>query len=197
MQHNEPVAVIFVTGGLGSGKSTFSNIAAKRGVKTLNADVIVDELYRTDLDLIERLKILLGQDIVDEKNQILKSKIAEKIFNSSTLLRKVEELVHPLVRGYLLHEIAKSPTLVFEIPIINESTDLTPANHLVVITADEPLQLKRAIARGMTQEDAQKRIATQKRNPFTVPSAIYIANNGSFEEFENAVNKFLDTVIND
>lgn len=197
MHHNEPVAVIFVTGGLGSGKSTFSKIAAERGIKTINADAIVDELYRTDLDLIERLKILLGQDIVDDKNQILKSKIAEKIFNSSILLRKVEELVHPLVRGYLLHEIANSPSLVFEIPIINESTDLTPADHLVVITTDEPLQVKRAIARGMTQEDAEKRIAIQKLNSFSVPSAIYMTNNGSFEEFEKAVNRFLDTVIND
>ena len=197
MHHNEPVAVIFVTGGLGSGKSTFSSIAAKRGIKTLNADAIVDELYRTDLDLIERLKILLGQDIVDDKNQILKSKIAEKIFDSRSLLKKVEELVHPLVRGYLLHEIANSPTLVFEIPIINESTDLTPADYLVVITTDEHRQVKRAIARGMTQEDAEKRIAMQKLNAISVPSAIYIPNNGSFEEFEKSVDKFLDTVIND
>lgn len=197
MQHNEPVPIIFVTGGLGSGKSTFTRICAKNGFETLSADEIVDDLYANNREMVLRLKKLLGADIVDEDGVVSKSKIAERVFSDSTLLKEVESIIHPLVREVLNQHAKNADFLFYEIPVVSEQTDLSNADYVVVITADEATRINRAVSRGMKLEDAEKRIAAQQNNSFSHPRIIEIPNNGSVESFEELVNRFLKDILND
>lgn len=197
MQHNEPVPIIFVTGGLGSGKSTFTRICAKNGFETLSADEIVDDLYENNREMVLRLKKLLGADIVDEDGVVSKSKIAERVFSDSTLLKEVESIIHPLVREVLNQHAKNADFLFYEIPVVSEQTDLSNADYVVVITADEATRINRAVSRGMKLEDAEKRIAAQQNNSFSHPRIIEIPNNGSVESFEELVNRFLKDILND
>lgn len=197
MQHNEPVPIIFVTGGLGSGKSTFTRICAKNGFETLSADEIVDDLYANNREMVLRLKKLLGADIVDEDGVVSKSKIAERVFSDSTLLKEVESIIHPLVREVLNQHAKNADFLFYEIPVVSEQTDLSNADYVVVITADEATRINRAVSRGMKLEDAEKRIAAQQNNSFSHPRIIEIPNNGSVESFEELVNRFLKDISND
>lgn len=197
MQHNEPVTVIFVTGGLGSGKSTFTRICAKRGIKTLSADEIVNDLYEKNLLMVEKLKSVLGDEIVRLDGKVDKAIIASKIFSEPKLLEQVEAIIHPLVREEILEQAKSAENLVYEIPIINEKSDLSIADYLVVISISETEQINRAVSRGMSRDDALARIDAQRKNVFKYDNAVIISNEGSPTDFDLAVNEFLDRVIHD
>lgn len=194
MQHNEPVSVVFVTGGLGSGKSTFTKMCSNLGAQVLDADKVVADLYRDDKEMVIALVEILGPDILDTDGLVDKKKVAAKIFSDSSLLQEVESIIHPRVRKVLEETAKHCDLLVYEIPIINASTNLDVADYVVVIDAPETLRIQRAIDRGMTKEDALARISQQAKNSFVPEKAIQIENAGNLEDLEKRAIGFLNMV---
>ena len=197
MQHNAPVTVVFVSGGLGSGKTLFTQLCAKHGAKTLNADEIVKDLYESDSQMLHELQEILGPEIVDRNGVVNKKLIASKIFSRDSLRQEVEAVIHPRVQSRLLNESNNSELLVYEIPVLNSKTNLDLADYVVVVDAPEELRIERAVTRGMDIEDAKSRINAQKSNLIVPENAIVISNTGSQEELEESAVKFLAMVAND
>lgn len=188
------MSVVFVTGGLGSGKSTFIKICANLGAQVLDADKVVADLYRDDKEMVIALVEILGPDILDTDGLVDKKKVAAKIFSDSNLLQEVESIIHPRVRKVLEETAKHCELLVYEIPIINASTNLDVADYVVVIDAPETLRIQRAIDRGMTKEDALARISQQAKNSFLPEKAIQIENAGNLEDLEKRAIGFLNMV---
>ncbi len=197
MQHNAPVSVVFVSGGLGSGKTLFTQLCAKHGAKVLNADEIVKELYSKDSQMLSELQEILGPEIVDQDGEVDKKLIASLIFSNDTLRQKVEAVIHPRVQNRLLNESKSTDLLVYEIPVLNSRTNLSLANYVVYVEAPEGLRLERAVERGMDFEDAKSRIEVQRSNTYVPENAILIQNSGSVDELEKSVINFLAKVSND
>lgn len=191
------MSVVFVTGGLGSGKSTFTKICAKFGAQVLDADKVVSDLYREDKEMVQEIVEILGTDILATDGSVDKKIVAAKIFSNSDLLHKVESIIHPRVRNALEEVARDTDLLVYEIPIINPSTNLDIADYVVVLDTPESLRIERAINRGMTREDALARISQQMKNSFVPEKAIIIENAGDLEELEKSAIKFLNTVKHD
>ncbi|MFM1786637.1 MAG: hypothetical protein RL228_587 [Actinomycetota bacterium] len=197
MQHNAPVSVVFVSGGLGSGKTLFTQLCAKHGAKVLNADEIVKELYSKDSQMLSELQEILGPEIVNQDGEVDKKLIASLIFSNDTLRQKVEAVIHPRVQNRLLNESKSTDLLVYEIPVLNSRTNLSLANYVVYVEAPEGLRLERAVERGMDFEDAKSRIEVQRSNTYVPENAILIQNSGSVDELEKSVINFLAKVSND
>jgi dephospho-CoA kinase len=197
MEHNAPVTVVFVTGGLGSGKSTFTQLCAKHGAQVLDADQIVNDLYKKDKDMVSQLAEILGPSILSETGEVIKGEIAAKVFNDAGLLDKVEKVIHPKVRKVLEKTAISAKLLVYEIPVLNVETDLNIADFVVVVTAPAETRLSRAIARGMSREDALARMERQKANQYIPPNAVIVENSGDISDLECAVIDFLGRVSND
>lgn len=197
MQHNAPVSVVFVSGGLGSGKTLFTQLCAKHGAKVLNADEIVKELYSKDSQMLSELQEILGPEIVNQDGEVDKKLIATLIFSNDTLRQKVEAVIHPRVQNRLLNESKSTDLLVYEIPVLNSRTNLSLANYVVYVEAPEGLRLERAVERGMDFEDAKSRIEVQRSNTYVPENAILIQNSGSVDELEKSVINFLAKVSND
>ncbi len=197
MQHNAPVSVVFVSGGLGSGKTLFTQLCAKHGAKVLNADEIVKELYSKDSQMLSELQEILGPEIVNQDGEVNKKLIASLIFSNDTLRQKVEAVIHPRVQNRLLNESKSTDLLVYEIPVLNSRTNLSLANYVVYVEAPEGLRLERAVERGMDFEDAKSRIEVQRSNTYVPENAILIQNSGSVDELEKSVINFLAKVSND
>ena len=118
---------IAITGIIGSGKSTAANLFKKLGLPVFVADESAKELMESDSNVINQLLNHFG-DIVFQDGKLNKSYISERIFNNSSDLKFVNELVHPLVNdkfqswcnaqqsSYIIYESA----LVYE----NESEDI-------------------------------------------------------------------------
>ena len=99
--------VIGITGGVGAGKSALlSYIAEKYHCRILLADEIAHKVKKPGQACYEELVRLLSPAILNEDGTIHKGKMAERIFESEDLLRKVNSLIHPAVKKMILDEIA-------------------------------------------------------------------------------------------
>lgn len=97
---------IGITGGVGAGKSLILNyIKQKYNAKIYLADDIANRLKMPGEVCYQKLIDLLGEDVLTVDKLIDKNKMAEKIFSQSDLRNKVNEIIHPAVKQYILTEI--------------------------------------------------------------------------------------------
>lgn len=97
---------IGITGGVGAGKSLILNyIQSRYRAKIYMADEIANFLKEPGQSCYEPIVTLLGTEILDESGRIDNGKMAERIFKERELLQKVNEIVHPAVREFVLSEI--------------------------------------------------------------------------------------------
>ncbi|MCR5254299.1 MAG: dephospho-CoA kinase [Acetatifactor sp.] len=96
---------IGITGGVGAGKSAVLDyIRDNYNCRIYLADNVAHLLYEKGTDCYKELVKLLSESILDEEGNIDKKKMAAAIFADGSLLDKVNDIVHPAVREYLLRE---------------------------------------------------------------------------------------------
>lgn len=100
--------IIGITGGVGAGKSALlSYIKEHYSCRVILADEAAHEVEQPGELCYDELVALLGQDICDKQGYIVKSRMAERIFGDDALLKRVNEIVHPAVKQYIIQEIEK------------------------------------------------------------------------------------------
>jgi dephospho-CoA kinase len=152
-----------LTGSIGIGKSTTAKIFSEYGVPVHDSDEAVHRLYRGKAaPLVEAAFPGTTRDgIVD------RSRLSEKVLGDSAALRRLEEIVHPLIRAdataYLKpHHAAGAPLAVLDIPLLYETDGRDRVDLVVVVSAPFEVQRERVLARpGMTDEKFRKILAKQ------------------------------------
>lgn len=143
------------------GKSTVSRMFKQSGVPVWEADREVKKLYRAGGEAVEPLREAFGDDILGPDG-IEKEKLKEKILDRHDQKKKLEEIVHPLVRKKMEDFKAqcinqKHKLAALEIPLLLESDLQDKVDYVVVVSAPEEFQEKRVMERkGMTREWFQK-----------------------------------------
>ncbi len=100
--------VIGITGGVGSGKSALlAYIAEKYNCKVILADKAAHRVEAPGEPCYEKLVELLSESILNEDGTINKEKMAACIFRSEDMLEKVNGIVHPAVKTFILGEIER------------------------------------------------------------------------------------------
>ena len=95
---NSPLRV-GITGGIGTGKSTVTQIFKLLGVPVYDADTIAKNLMEEDEDLISSIKEAFGSDSYSS-GKLDRQFLAEKVFGNEDLLEKLNALVHPVVAAH-------------------------------------------------------------------------------------------------
>lgn len=153
--------VLGITGSIGMGKSTVSKMFEQSGVPVWEADREVEKLYRTGGEAIEPLRKAFGDDILG-LDGIDKGKLKKKLLNHHDQKKKLEAIVHPLVRKKMEEFKAqcinqKHKLVALEVPLLLESGLQDKVDYVVVVSAPEEFQEKRVLGRkGMTREWFQK-----------------------------------------
>ncbi len=152
-----------LTGSIGMGKSTTAKIFSEYGVPVHDSDEAVHRLYRGKAaPLVEAAFPGTTKDGVVDR-----SRLAEKVLGDTAALRRLEEIVHPLIRAdataYLKpHHAAGAPLAVLDIPLLYETDGRDRVDLVVVVSAPYEVQRERVLARpGMTEEKFQKILAKQ------------------------------------
>lgn len=143
---------IAITGGVASGKSSVCLFFKECGAYVVNADHIVHALLSPNTSLGIQIISLLGEDVV-ENNQFNRKAIAEKVFKNYTLLKNLEDLLHPEVQKDIekkfqstLSSLQKSPLFqsenrtalfVAEVPLLFESRTNTYYDEIILVVAKE------------------------------------------------------------
>lgn len=172
--------VLGLTGSAAMGKSTTAKFFAEENVPVFDADAVVHRLYTGDAaPLIEQ-----AFPGVTASGKVDREKLAAQVLGNPDALKKLEALIHPMVRdarAKFLREMRKmdSDIVVFDIPLLFETGADREVDAVVVVTAPAEMQRRRVFERpGMTEEkfaailarqlsDAEKR----KRADFLVDSS--------------------------
>lgn len=184
---------IAVTGCLASGKSTVCDVFQELGAYVVSADQIVHHLFSSSA-VSQQVVELLGPQILH--NELIdRKKIASLVFTNTTLLHKLERLMHPLVFEQIKNEYQKAcranyTLFVAEVPLLFE-TDFIPDfvswfDTTIAIIAPIGARKERATSKqGLDATDFYKR--SEQQLPCATKAArahFVIENAGSVEELK-------------
>lgn len=141
---------IGITGGIGAGKSEVTRYIEKHyNAKVIYADEVAHLLEKPGHECYAEIVKLLGKDILDSEGFIVNSKMAEKIFNNDELKGKVNEIIHPAVKKYILETIESKRQagdydyLVVEAALLLEEGYKSILDELWYVRADEDIRRER------------------------------------------------------
>tara|TARA_B100001121_G_C18673267_1_gene614980 strand:+ start:9 stop:572 length:564 start_codon:yes stop_codon:yes gene_type:complete len=140
---------IGITGSLASGKTTASKILSARKGPLFSADLIVKKLYLT-----KSFKDLLKKKFEFSSNVNLKNELKKKIFNNKSLIKKLENIIHPLVRKEMRKFTTRhksKPYCFYEIPLLIESKLMKNFDIIIFIKSNKKIRLKRFVNKGGTK----------------------------------------------
>src|SRR6056297_3061853 len=90
---------IALTGGIAAGKSVvLEEVSRYSGVRTIEADRLAWGAYRPGTPQYRNVVELFGEDVLDEKERVNRTKLAQKIFGNQSKKEKLEQIVHPFVK---------------------------------------------------------------------------------------------------
>jgi len=163
--------ILGLTGSIGMGKTTTARLFAEEGVPVHDSDAAVHRLYEGDaVAAIEQ-----AFPGTTASGKVDRQKLAARVVNDAGALKRLEAIVHPLVRQsetkFLEAARARGESIVvLDIPLLYETGGEKRVDAVVVVTAPAEIQRKRVLERpGMTPDkfavllekqvpDAQKRV---------------------------------------
>lgn len=161
--------VIGLTGGIGCGKSAAAVDFAALGFHVQDTDRIVKEEVLTDPEVLACAEARWGTRVFrptadrGSTQGLDRLRVAEIVFGDAQERRWWESIIHPRVGALWRGRVAANPAAhwVIEVPLLFEARLEKGFDFIVCVGANPATQLVRAVARGMTQAQADQRIASQ------------------------------------
>lgn len=160
--------VVGLTGGIACGKTTVANIFRSFGAYVIDADLVGHQLLREDPRIKKQLVSAFGECILNDKGEIDRSKLSRIVFDNPDYLCLLNSLVHPSIIELINSKInqvlssVENKIVVLDAALLIELNMMYMVDSVVLVYAEEDVQLRRLAERGLSQEDAEKRIRSQK-----------------------------------
>lgn len=173
---------IGVTGGIGSGKSTVCRVFESLGIPVFYADTVAKTIMINDPVLVAGLKDAFGPQSYDDAGKLNNKHIAGIVFNNSTALARLNELVHPAVfrafDDWVAKVDARTPYILKEAALLFESGSYKMCDKSILVTAAEDIKIKRVMDRdGVTQEQVKARMDKQMSDEEKIKMADFLIRN--------------------
>jgi len=181
---------VALTGGIGSGKSLVGEILEELGALVIDSDQLAREVIERGSPGYEEVITAFGDSILSQ-GQIDRAKLAAVVFKEEDLRKKLESIIHPLVREAaekLARNLPSGAILVNQIPLLVESDGAKRFDYVVTVSADEEIRRERLRLRGLKDYEITERMAAQVADLDREKIANYILrNDGSIDELTRAV----------
>ena len=184
--------VIGLTGGIGSGKTEASEILAKFGAKTINADTFGYHIYKKNTKAWEQIVKEFGQTILDNNGNIVRSELGKLVFSSKSKLDKLNRICHPEIKSLVIKELEQFRLdevniVVLEAAILIEANWKDIVDEVWSIESKTSIIFNRVKKRDHINHQAiQSRMDSQMDNDTRLKhSDEVIANNGTIQELTN------------
>jgi len=193
--------VLGIGGYIGSGKTTAGRIFEKFGVRFIDADAVVDDLYRKGEDGYRKIMSFFGEEYLKRDGELNRKKLAQTVFADPKKLRILQDLIHPLVtnriRKMIDREVGMCETSEKECGAIRvfviEATYFQRKHLLALVDAILWIECKKEILferlrneRGMEHDFFEKIFRVQVPPP---RKDFVVENNGSMKNFDLALGK--------
>jgi len=190
-----------LTGGIGSGKSTFCAAFSRLGVPVVDADVIYHHLTQPNSIANLLVEQQLGSQSLLNDGRLNKDWLRQIIFNDDSKKKQVEAIFHPLILDEIKTQLSQLKSnhtyCILAIPLLFEFPDFLQLTHYsIVIDCSESTQINRVMQRsGLSQEQVKKIIQAQmNRNERNRLADLVICNEEGFDSIDDKVwqlHKFL------
>lgn len=153
-----------ITGGIGSGKSVVSRMLEIMGVPVFDCDRAAKSMMMNDVHVVNELKRMFGPECYCEDGSLNRNYLASCIFTDRESIKRVNGLVHPLVKESFVRWSMEqsSPVVAVETAILYESGMIDVVDKVLVVWAGKDTAIERTMSRsGMSRRQVENRMENQ------------------------------------
>jgi dephospho-CoA kinase len=189
------IPVIGLTGGIGAGKSTVTQILEELGAVVIDADKVGHQIYLPEMQAWREIVEAFGQDVLNADRTIDRQALGKVVFADPEALSTLNRIVHPKMFTRMAELIDEQRTrdgvkaIVVEAAVLIEANWQGLVDQVWLVVASEAVVIERlARQRNLSPEQIRTRIAAQLSNEERLKHAhVVIRNDGSLDEVRATV----------
>lgn len=193
--------VVGLTGNIGCGKSSLSNIFREDfKIDIIDADIISRNIFKDEV-LLNQVFKAFGDSIKNPDNTLNRKKLGNIVFNDEEKLIQLNNLTHPRIKEQILDSIElikkeEKNIVIIDAALLVEGNYLDLIDKLLVVYCKEDVQIQRIINRDLcSKEEALSRINSQLSQEEKISYADYkIDNSGSYDELKKRAYEFINYI---
>lgn len=194
--HPQKKFIVGLTGGIGSGKSTITEIISELHIDIVDADIVAREVVAPNSEGLLAIIQYFGDDFILPDGNLNRGLLRQRIFSHPKDKEWLNNLLHPMIREEIFQQIklTSSPYCVLVAPLLFENNLHIQVDHVVVIDVSEVTQIERTCARdNSTPEEVKRIIASQISRHDRLSGADTIINNEGL--LEDNLNQLTEDVV--
>jgi len=173
--------IVGLTGGIGSGKTTVTNIFEQLGIDIVDADVIARDVTRNDIQVKEAIFSIFGEHLRTPDNHIDRPQLRDMVFNDHSKKAQLEAITHPVIRAQI-HNALSAPSQacykIYSSPLLLEKQQQKLTDKVIVVDVPASTQINRTVQRdNQTTEQVQRIIHAQCSREERLKQADFVINN--------------------
>jgi dephospho-CoA kinase len=161
------VRLIGLTGGIGTGKSTFAGALRAAGVPVLDADALARAAVARGAPALAEIVAAFGDEVLTPAGDLVRRRMAKRVFADPEARRRLEAIVHPPVRALFRAErdrlaAAGHDLAFYDVPLLYEVGLDELVDSVVVVWTPRAVQLARLLRRdSLSPAEAEARLGAQ------------------------------------
>jgi dephospho-CoA kinase len=174
------VFTVGLTGGIGSGKSTVSDLFAELGVDVIDTDEIARALTGSGQPAVAKIARHFGPDLVASNGSLNRDRMREVVFSDPDARQALQNILHPLIREEVQRRLSlvKKPYALVVVPLLVESRNYKFTDRIVVVDCKEDQQIERVMERsGLSRKQVRAIMDSQASRSERLAAADDIVHN--------------------
>jgi len=158
---------IGLTGGIGTGKSTVSNILQNEKIKVIDADNISKEVLEKNPQILDMVRTQFGSGFFDWRGEFRRKEFGNHIFRFPKQRVKYESIIMPYIKQSIEEKIKAyekkgEKIVIIDAPTLIENNMHDEMDYVILVYADNSVQIQRVMNRDkLTKAEAVSRINSQ------------------------------------
>ncbi|MFP5385150.1 MAG: dephospho-CoA kinase [Bacteriovoracia bacterium] len=194
-QYDRPV--IAITGGIATGKSTVTKLLSEKGLKIIDADQLVKDIYAQE-EAKNFIRTNFPEAWVNENIEF--KKLRELFFQDKKVQEAVEAYIYHRLPGAFkeaAEKITDQSFYIYDVPLLFERNLQDKVDVTVVVYAPEKVQIERLIKRDQINPAAAKNILNKQMDIEEKKSKadLVIDNSGTIDKLGPEVDKIINTLL--
>lgn len=141
--------IVGVTGGIGCGKTTVTNLFLEKGIEVVDADVVAREVVEPNSQGLLALVDAFGSNILNSDSTLNRGCLREIVFTDETAKSTVNNILHPLIRNSMFEQLINTLSVycILSAPLLFENQLQQFVSTTLVVDITPQQQLSRTLSR--------------------------------------------------
>ena len=152
--------IVGLTGGIGSGKTTVSDMFAELDIEIIDADIIARQVVAPNSIALKEITQYFGQEILLDNGELNRSALRSKVFTNDEDKQWLNALLHPLIRQSIVSALsaASGEYCILSAPLLLENNLQVLVNTVLVVDVSVDTQINRTCRRDSSNQQEVRAI---------------------------------------